>query len=89
MQDAPSQQLDLGAVETLLGSLQFTFVVSPEGDAHVQVYAADPTSAAKGGVMIMLDAAGYERLKAIIKGADRAIDRMIAEGRIKRMVLPY
>ena len=89
MQDAPSHQLDLGAVETLLGNLQFTFVVSPEGDAHVQVYATDPTSASKGGVVIMLDAAGYERLKSIIRGADRAIDRMIAEGKIKRMVLPY
>lgn len=89
MQDAPPEQLDLGAVETLLGKLEFTFVVSPEGDAHVQVYASDPASAAKGGVVIMLDAAGYERLKSIIKGADRAIDRMIAEGRIRRMVLPY
>ncbi len=67
MQDAPSEQLDLGAVETPLGKLEFTFVVSPEGDAHVQVYAGDPTGAAKGGVVIMLDAAGYERLKAIVK----------------------
>ena len=39
--------------------------------------------------MIMLDAQSYERLKAVIRGADRVIDRMIAEGRIKRMVLPY
>lgn len=34
MPDAPLQ-VDLGAVETLIGSLTFTFVVSPEGDAHV------------------------------------------------------
>ncbi len=88
MTDAPLQ-MDLGAVETLLGNLQFTFVVSPEGDAHIQVYAADLTSAVKGGVMVMLDARGYERLKAIVRGADRVIDRMIGEGRIKRMVLPY
>lgn len=88
MKETP-QQVDLGAVETLLGSLQFTFVVSAEGDAHVQVYAADPSSAGKGGVMLMLDAQGYERLKSIIKGADRVIDRMIGEGKIKRMVLPY
>lgn len=88
MPDA-TQQIELGAVETLLGNLQFTFVVSPEGDAHIQVYAADPSNATKGGVMLMLDAQGYERLKSIIKGADAAIDRMIVEGRIKRMVLPY
>lgn len=88
MADA-QHQIDLGAVETLLGNLQFTFVVSPEGDAHIQVYAADATSAVKGGVMMMLDAQGYERLKTIIKGTDGVIDRMIAEGRIKRMVLPY
>lgn len=88
MTDAPLQ-IDLGAVETLLGNLQFTFVVSPEGDAHIQVYAADPSSAGKGGVMLMLDAQGYERLKGIVRGADVAIDRMIREGRIKRMVLPY
>jgi hypothetical protein len=82
-------QTDLGSVETLLGNLQFTFVVSPEGDAHIQVYATDPSSAGKGGVMLMLDANGFERLKAIVKGADRAIDGMISEGKIKRMVLPY
>lgn len=82
-------QIDLGAVETLLGSLQFTFVVSPEGDAHIQVYATDPSTAGKGGVMLMLDAGGYERLKAVVRGADGVIDRMIGEGRIRRMVLPY
>jgi hypothetical protein len=82
-------QTDLGTVETLLGNLQFTFVVSPEGDAHVQVYATDPSSAGKAGVMLMLDANGFERLKAIVKGADGVIDRMIREGKIKRMVLPY
>ncbi len=82
-------QTDLGTVETLLGNLQFTFVVSPEGDAHIQVYAVDPSSAGKSGVMLMLDANGFERLKAIVKGADGEIDRMIREGKIKRMVLPY
>lgn len=88
MQESPLH-VDLGTVETLLGNLQFTFVVSAEGDAHIQVYAADPSSAGKGGVMVMLDAGGYERLKAIIKGADGMIDRMIGEGKIRRMVLPY
>ncbi len=81
--------MELGSVETLLGNLQFTFVVSPEGDAHIQVYATDPSSAARGGVMLMLDAQGFERLKSIVKGADSAIDRFIAEGKIRRMVLPY
>jgi hypothetical protein len=88
LQEAPLQ-VDLGTVETLLGNLQFTFVISAEGDAHIQVYAADPSNARKGGIMMMLDAQGYERLKAIIKGADGVIDRMITEGKIKRMVLPY
>ncbi|HEX6184078.1 MAG TPA: hypothetical protein VFZ44_09400 [Pyrinomonadaceae bacterium] len=88
MQEAPLQ-LELGSVETLLGNLQFTFVVSPEGDAHIQVYATDPSTAGRGGVMLMLDARGYERLKEIVRGADGVIDRMISEGRIRRMVLPY
>ena len=88
MQESPLQ-VDLGTVATLLGNLQFTFVVSTEGNAHIQVYAADPSSAGKGGVMLMLDAGGYERLKTIIKGADGVIDRMIGEGKIRRMVLPY
>lgn len=88
MPEAPVQ-IDLGAVETLLGNLRFTFVVSPGGDAHIQAYAVDPSSAGKAGVMLMLDAGGYERLKAIIRGADGVIDRLIAEGRVKRMVLPY
>lgn len=88
MPDA-SIQIDLGAVETLLGNLQFTFVVSAEGDAHIQLYATDPSSAGKSGVMIMLDAQSFERLKAIVKGADKTIDRMISQRQIKRMVLPY
>ena len=88
MPDAPLQ-IDLGAVETLIGNLRFTFVVSEEGDAYVQLDAGDPTNAGRGGAMLMLDANGYERLKAIIKGADDVIDRLIREGRIKRMVLPY
>ena len=88
MTDAPLQ-IDLGSVETLLGNLEFTFVVSAEGDAHVQLYANDPSKAGGGGVVLMLDAQGYERLKAIVKGTDRVIDRMIGEGKIKRMVLPY
>ena len=88
MPDAP-HQIELGAVETLLGNLQFTFIVSAEGDAHIQVYATDPSSAGKGGVMLMLDAQGFERLKAVVKGADGVIDRMIAQGKIRRMVLPY
>jgi hypothetical protein len=88
MPDAPVQ-IELGAVETLLGNLQFTFVVSPEGDAHIQVYATDPSKPGKDGVMLMLDGQGYERLRAIVRGTDGVIDRMIGEGRIKRMVLPY
>jgi hypothetical protein len=88
MQDSPLQ-VELGSVETLIGNLQFTFVVSREGDGHLQVYATDPSSASKAGVSVMLDANGFEQLKAIIKGADGVIDRMIREGRIKRMVLPY
>jgi hypothetical protein len=83
------KQTDLGTIETLLGNLQFTFVVSPEGDAHIQVYAADPSSAGKASVMVMLDANGFERLKAIVRGADGLIDRMISERKIRRMVLPY
>lgn len=82
-------QTNLGAIETLIGNLQFTFVVSPEGDAHIQIYAADPSSAAKSGVTLMLDAKGFDRLKAIVQNADGVIDRLIREGRIKRMVLPF
>lgn len=86
MTDAPLQ-VDLGTVETLIGNLQFTFVLNPGGDAHIQVYAANPSSA--GGVTLMLDANGFERLKSIVREADNVIDRLIGEGRIKRMVLPY
>lgn len=88
MQQAPVH-IDLGSVETLIGSLQFTFVVSAEGDAHVQVSAANPSGAGKGDVIVMLDGNGFERLKQIVRGADGVIDRMIREGRIRRMVLPY
>lgn len=87
-QDA-SLQVDLGSVETLIGNLRFTFVVSREGDAYLQVDAGNPSNAGQGSAMVMLDANGYEKLKAIIKGADGVIDRLISEGRIKRMALPY
>ena len=85
----PPVHIDLGTVETLIGSVQFTFVVSAEGDAHVQVSASNPTGGGKGEVLVLLDGNGFERLKQIIRGADGVIDRMIREGRIKRMVLPY
>lgn len=82
-------QIALGKVETLIGELEFTFVVNEGGDAHIQVYATDPSRAGKGSVLLMLDGNGYERLKAILRNADGLIDRMISEGRIKRMVMPY
>ena len=85
MSDSPLQ-IALGKVETLIGELEFTFVVSEGGDAHVQVSAS---GIGKGSVLVMLDGNGYERLKAIIRNADEVIDRMIRAGRIKRMVLPY
>ena len=85
MPDAPLH-VSLGKIETLIGELEFTFVVSEAGDAHVQVSA---TSAGKASALLMLDAGGYEQLKAIIRNADGVIDRMIREGRIRRMVLPY
>lgn len=88
MQEGPVQ-VDLGSIETLIGSIQFTFVVSAEGDAHVQVSASNPSGAGKGDVIVMLDGNGFERLKQIVRGADGLIDRMIREGRIRRMVLPY
>lgn len=87
-QDA-SLQIDLGSVETLIGDLRFTFVVSREGDAYLQVDAGNPSNAGQSNTMVMLDANGYEKLKAIIRGADGMIDRLISEGRIKRMTLPY
>lgn len=88
MQDAPLQ-INLGKVQTLIGELEFTFVVEQDGDAHVQVYATDPSKAGKSGVLVMLDANGYEQLKAIIANTEGVIERMIKERRIKRMVLPY
>jgi hypothetical protein len=78
-------QIALGKDETLIGELEFTFIVNTSGDAHVQVSA---TNVGKGSALLMLDANGYEQLKAIIKNADGMIDRIIGAGRIKRMVLP-
>jgi hypothetical protein len=51
-------QIDLGKVEAPTGGLEFTLVVGEEGDAHVQVYATDPSAAGKGGVLVMLDGTG-------------------------------
>jgi hypothetical protein len=85
MPDVPLQ-IAVGKVETLIGELEFTFVVNERGEAHLQVSA---TNAGKGSAVVLLDANGYEQLKAIVRNADGVIDRMIREGKIKRMVLPY
>jgi len=90
LQQNPPLHVDLGSIETLLGSLQFTFVVDASGDAHIQVSASNPSGGAKGGdVLLMLDAQGYERLRSIVRGADGVIDRLIREGKVRRMALPY
>lgn len=81
--------MELGNVKTLIGNLDFTFVVNGGGDAHLQVYATDPSNAGKSGVLVMLDTNGYEQLKAIIKNADDMVDRMIRAQRINRMMQPY
>ncbi|HJQ35385.1 MAG TPA: hypothetical protein VJ866_24750 [Pyrinomonadaceae bacterium] len=89
MQQNPPLHVDLGSIETLLGSLQFTFVVDASGDAHIQVSASGASGGTKSDVLLMLDAQGYERLRAIVRGTDGVIDRLIREGKVRRMALPY
>jgi hypothetical protein len=89
LQQNPPLHVDLGSIETLLGSLQFTFVVDASGDAHIQVSASSAAGGTKGDVLMMLDAQGYESLRSIVRAADGVIDRLIREGKVRRMVLPY
>jgi hypothetical protein len=60
-----------------------------QGGWHLQAYATDPSDATRSGVVVMADANGYGRLKAIIENADEVIDHMIRARRIKRMVLHH
>jgi len=63
----------IGSVSSICGKLNFTFVVHSSGNAHVQIYASDPSDARKSGVLITLGEDGYTKLKDIIVKIDNTI----------------
>lgn len=87
--DDMSLEVNIGSIASLVGELRFKFVVHSSGDAHLQIYAADPTDLRKAGVLLMLDERQYEELKALITRTDQAIERMRSAGQMKQMLVRY
>jgi hypothetical protein len=80
-----SLQVNLGAVQSLCGKLSFSFVVRDNGDAYLQIFGSDPSDGRKAGVLVTLDGAEYEKLKALIEKTDQTIEKLRAAGQIRRM----
>jgi hypothetical protein len=87
--DDASLQVNLGSVQSLCGKLSFSFVVRNNGDAHLQIYGSDPSDGRKSGVLVTLDGAEYEKLKALIQKTDQTIDKLRAAGQMSRMLVSY
>jgi hypothetical protein len=87
--DDASLQVNLGAVQSLCGKLSFSFIVRNNGNAYLQIYCSDPSDGRKAGVLLTLDEAGYQQLKALIEKTDRTIDKLRAAGQMRGMLVSY
>jgi len=82
--DDMSLQINLGSIRSFCGGLDFEFVVHSSGDAHIRLYAYDPTDRRKSGVILTLEDKEYQELKNIIGRADQTIERMRTAGQINK-----
>jgi hypothetical protein len=84
-----SLQVNLGSVQSICGKLSFSFIVRDNGDAHLQIYASDQSDGRKSGVLLSLDTAEYDKLKALIQRTDQTIGKLKAAGQMRRMLVSY
>jgi hypothetical protein len=88
MNDA-SLQFNIGSVGSRYGQLKFSFVVSNDGNAYLQIYASDPSDLRISGVLLMLDEHGYGNLKQLIAKTDQSIERLRSSGQLLKMLVSY
>jgi translation elongation factor EF-Tu-like GTPase len=73
--DNVSLQVNVGAVESIRGTLKFSLVVQSDGATSVHIFAFDPTDGRKTGVLLTLDEGQYRHLKDLISDTDEAISK--------------
>lgn len=65
MEDA-SLQFNLGSVGGRFGELKFSFIVFNNGNAHLQIWAHDPSDMRRSGILIQVAEYGYRTLKQLL-----------------------
>ena len=87
--NAVSLQFNLGSVGSNRGELKFTFVVSNNGNAHLEIYAFDRTDLRKSGVLLMLDERNYRTLKQLIADTEETIEKLKLSGQWLKTQISY
>ena len=85
--DDMSLQINLGSIRSFAGELKFEFVVHNSGDAHIRVFAHDPTDRRKSWIVLTLEDKEYQELKSIIEKTDQTIEKMHTAGQIKKRLV--
>jgi hypothetical protein len=88
MEDA-SLQFNLGSVGGKFGELRFSFIVFDNGNAHLQIWAYDPSDTRRSGVLLQVAEYGYRTLKQLLAKADETIAKLKASGQLQRMLVSY
>ncbi len=84
-----SLQFNIGSAGSRYGQLKFSFVVMNDGNAHLQIYASDPSDLRIAGVLLMLDESGYRNLKELIAKTDQSIEKLQSSGQLLKMLVSY
>ncbi len=74
--DDMSLEVNLGSIESMSGKLNFELIVHSSGDAHIRLYAFDPSDLRKSGIMLFLDENGYSDLKDIFTKLENTIQKL-------------
>jgi len=77
---------NLGSMRTATGELSFVFSVSNSGEANVLIFATNPSNQRVAGVMLQLDAVGFNEFQRLVQQAGNTISQLKASGRIARML---
>ncbi len=84
-----SLQFALGNVGGRFGELKFSFIVFDNGNAHLQIWAHDPSDMRRSGVLLQVAEYGYRTLKQLLAKADETIEKLRASGQLLKVSVPY
>ena len=83
-----SLQFKLGSISSHYGEFRFTFIVYNNGNAHLEIYAFNPTDLRKASVFLQLAESGYQTLKQLIADTEEMIEKLKLSGQwLKTQVL--